>query len=132
MFWQAHAEANDDEQDIYSPEFKDLFQRMMALDPSDRITVDQIFEHPWMQGPRTSYDAIKADFDHRKQVVDQNSHDEREARRKNRPNKATRRGDIGEQGDSYDPTETWKELDIEEYDSNLMKTNKFFTSGSPV
>lgn len=109
MFWQAHAEANDNGEDIYSAEFKDLFQRMMALDPSERITVDQIFEHAWMNGPMTSYGDIKKDFDTRKAVVDQSAHDEREQRRKNRPKKEATRRAVGEQGDDgQDDAETWK------------------------
>lgn len=134
MFWQAHAEANDDGKDIYSAEFKDLFQRMMALDPSDRITVDQIFEHPWMNGPMTSYDDIKKDFDDRKAVVDQVAHEEREQRRKNRPKKEATRRAVGEQGDDGqdDESETWKQLEIPVYDGFMMKKTKFFTTGDPV
>jgi len=66
MFWQAHAEANDDGADIYSPEFKDLFEKMMASDPSNRLTVDEVLSHKWMEGPVTPYDEIKQDFDQRK------------------------------------------------------------------
>lgn len=50
LFWTAHAEAENGN-DIYSPEFKDLFQKMMALNPAQRLTIDQILQHPWMQGP---------------------------------------------------------------------------------
>lgn len=33
LFWQAHAEAESG-QDIYSAEFKDLFEKMMTLNPA--------------------------------------------------------------------------------------------------
>merc|ERR1712048_1468895 len=40
VFWQAHAEAEDGN-DIYSPEFKDLFEKMLALNRgSDGSSLD--------------------------------------------------------------------------------------------
>ena len=33
IFWQAHSEAEDGT-DIYTPEFKDLFEKMMTLNPT--------------------------------------------------------------------------------------------------
>lgn len=39
VFWQAHAEAENGE-DIYSPEFKDFFEKMMSLKPSSRLTLE--------------------------------------------------------------------------------------------
>jgi serine/threonine protein kinase len=47
IFWQAHKDAEEGN-DIYSPEFKDLFEKMMALNPRDRPTLDDILAHPWM------------------------------------------------------------------------------------
>jgi serine/threonine protein kinase len=32
----------------FSPEFRDLFQKMVAYDPNDRISTEQILEHPWL------------------------------------------------------------------------------------
>ena len=34
-----------------SPELIDLLQQMMWLDPRRRLSLQQIREHPWMQGP---------------------------------------------------------------------------------
>ena len=48
-FWLAHAEVNNGT-DIFSAEFKDLFQKMMSVIPTQRPTIEQILEHPWMQG----------------------------------------------------------------------------------
>ena len=47
LFWQAHAEAESGN-DLYSEEFKDLFQKMMTLKPTNRPTLDEIRAHPWM------------------------------------------------------------------------------------
>lgn len=47
LFWQAHAEAEEGK-DLYSPEFKDLFEKMMAFNPANRLSLEQILAHPWM------------------------------------------------------------------------------------
>ena len=131
LFWQAHAEATEDGSDIYSTEFKDLFQRMMARDPAERLTVDQVLNHAWFSGPVTSHAAIKQDFDSRKQIVDKNAHDEREERRTKRKNPGTRRGrEAGEDGTDFDVTQL-DELEIEDYDMHTNKTTKFFTTADP-
>ena len=33
----------------FSPEFKDLFKKMVAYKPSDRPTIEQILNHDWMK-----------------------------------------------------------------------------------
>jgi serine/threonine protein kinase len=40
LFWQSQAMAEDDGNDIYSAEFKDLFEHMVAFNPKDRYTMD--------------------------------------------------------------------------------------------
>lgn len=62
MFWGAHAEAEGGE-DIYSKEFKNLFEGCVAFNPKDRLTVAQIKAHPWMNGKIPSAASIKAEFD---------------------------------------------------------------------
>lgn len=34
-----------------NPDLVDLMQRMFFLDPTDRLSLEQILVHPWMQGP---------------------------------------------------------------------------------
>ena len=34
-----------------SPEFKDLVLRMLSHDPSQRLTIEEVAQHPWMQKP---------------------------------------------------------------------------------
>jgi len=48
-FWEAHATAEGGE-DIFSAEFKDLFEKLMSLNPSKRPSIVDILAHPWMQG----------------------------------------------------------------------------------
>jgi 5'-AMP-activated protein kinase catalytic alpha subunit len=83
IFWQAHAEAEDGN-DIYTPEFKDLFEKMMSLNPTQRPTIEEILVHPWMQGSVPSTEAIKVDFSRRKAAVDAEAHNERDAKRSKR------------------------------------------------
>jgi len=44
-FWRKHSENKSPS--FYSESFRDLFQRMMELDPNKRISMYQILEHPW-------------------------------------------------------------------------------------
>ncbi len=39
LFWRAHAEAEEGN-DIYSTEFKNLFEKMMSLNPAQRPTIE--------------------------------------------------------------------------------------------
>jgi serine/threonine protein kinase len=137
MFWQAHAEANEEGQDIYSAEFKDMFESLMALNPSNRLSIDEIFSHPWMQGDVTSFEDIVNDFNERKRIVDDNAHNEREQKRKDRKGVAPKvRRAAGQEGDEVDetadPRTLWEELEIPEYDTDMQKATKFFTTGAPL
>lgn len=40
---------NSSSWDEISEEAKDLIRRMMNINPSDRITVDEALQHPWFQ-----------------------------------------------------------------------------------
>jgi len=31
-----------------------MFEKMMKMNPDERMTIDEIFAHPWMQGEVTS------------------------------------------------------------------------------
>ena len=60
-FWLSHAEAEDG-QDIYSDEFKDLFEKMMTFDANLRPTCDDILSHPWMMGQLPTGSEITEQF----------------------------------------------------------------------
>jgi len=83
-FWRLHAEAEEEQRDIFSPEFKDLFQRMVALDPKKRPTIEDILQHPWMQGPVVDTESWRADFMRRKDVVDAEARRDRERKQEAR------------------------------------------------
>lgn len=48
-FWASHADAEDGG-DIYTPEFKDLFEKMLSFDVDLRPNYEEVMSHPWMMG----------------------------------------------------------------------------------
>ena len=122
VFWQAHAEAEGGN-DIYSADFKDLFEKMMTLNPPDRLTLDQVLAHPWMQGPVASDAEIREDFTRRKGLVDAEAHNQREEKRNKRKaadaNRATMRSsgqNAGPDGEEVEDMEAqFESLEVEEY-----------------
>lgn len=83
IFWQAHKDAEEGE-DIYSAEFKDLFEKMMTLNPAHRPKLEEVLAHPFMQGTYATADEVQVEFKRRKAVVDDEAHNERENKRKQR------------------------------------------------
>jgi len=86
-----------------------MFESLMAMNPSNRLSIDEIFSHPWMQGDVSSFEDIVNDFNERKRIVDNNAHEEREEKRKGRKDKGTRRaaGQEGDEDDGDDPRTLW-------------------------
>ena len=67
-FWASHAEAEDGA-DIYTQEFKDLFEKMLSFDADLRPNYDEIMCHPWMMGEVPSEQEIAQEFAQRRMVV---------------------------------------------------------------
>lgn len=65
LFWQAHEQVNEGE-NPFSPEFKDLFNQMMALNPSTRPSIENILAHPFTRGETASKEEVHAEFKRRK------------------------------------------------------------------
>jgi serine/threonine protein kinase len=83
-FWKAHERNKPKEpgQNFYSDEFKDLMNAMLASNPSDRPTYDDIKAHKWYNGQTVSSDDLKVEFDKRKKLVDAELQKQREAKEK--------------------------------------------------
>ena len=47
-FWRSHVKAEG--KNIFSTEFMDLFEKMMAYDPRNRLSLEEILCHPWLLG----------------------------------------------------------------------------------
>lgn len=45
-FWKLHSQRHPK---MFSESFKDLFIGMVAFDPSERLTIEQIATHPWVK-----------------------------------------------------------------------------------
>jgi serine/threonine protein kinase len=54
-FWNMHRNAGGPE---FSAELKDLIEKMLCYEPEQRLTIDQIRHHPWMQGEHASNEEI--------------------------------------------------------------------------
>ena len=69
-FWASHAEAEDGK-DIYSAEFKDLFEKMCSFDAELRPRHEEVLAHPWMQGEMPTERDIINEFTQRRIAVKQ-------------------------------------------------------------
>jgi len=54
MFWKMHARAAK-RPDGFPEAFMNLFLRMVAFEPSERITMQQIQQHEWFLEPTATY-----------------------------------------------------------------------------
>lgn len=59
-FWQVY------EDEHFSDDFIDLFSRMCAFDPEDRLTLQEVKDHKWYNGPVASTGEIITSFNLRK------------------------------------------------------------------
>ena len=55
MFWEAHEEEFEDK---YSDDFKDLFERMVAFNPEERPELEEVLGHEWMRGAVATEDEV--------------------------------------------------------------------------
>ena len=47
----------------FSPEFKDLFKKMVALNPENRLSIDEILAHEWFKGSTSRKTKVQETFD---------------------------------------------------------------------
>ena len=113
---------------------------MMTLNPAQRPTIEDIMNHPWMQGAVPSANEIKADFTQRKAAVDAEAHNEREAKRQKRAEadgkRVVRRSGTNdcEDGEMVENLrDAWKDLDVEEYGPYFVQDyTQFFMTSQPL
>ncbi len=60
-YWAIFDNAN-----ALSEEFKHLITRMFMHDPSERFTLDEVWNHPWMEGPLATCLEVKQELIHRR------------------------------------------------------------------
>lgn len=61
LFWKAHTK-NRPDGDVFTPEFKELIEKMFTLDPEARITLEEIAQHAWVGQATPSAEEMRADF----------------------------------------------------------------------
>lgn len=108
LFWQAQAAADDDGRDIYSSEFKNLFEKMCAFNPKDRLTLEQVLAHPWFSGPTMSADGVLKELKARKASLDAQARQDQEEKRSKRKDRAEVKKPSRGDGMEDDPEELLK------------------------
>ena len=48
VFWNSHCKNKPSKLDFFTAEFKDMITKMLTLDPSKRLSIDDVLMHPWM------------------------------------------------------------------------------------
>jgi len=79
-FWAAHSRGKP--VGFYSAEFKSLINAMLALDPSQRLSLAEVKAHAWYNGAFVDQDTLKKEFVKRKQKVDEELKKQKEAKEK--------------------------------------------------
>lgn len=117
----------------------------MTLNPKDRPKIEDVLAHPWMQGSVASVDEIQTEFKRRKNVVDEEAHNERESKRKTRDadtkTRVRRGAESGPDGELSKEEQAeklqqqraqYEKYELNEYTSEVWKKTSFFTSGNYV
>ena len=68
IFWKAHSRKRP--VGFFSDAFKDLFTRMVAFNPTERPTIEQIASHPWIKEAACTHAEIKEEFNKRQLKLD--------------------------------------------------------------
>lgn len=68
-FWKKHSKKLNDELDIFDDEFKDLITGILKYNPEDRITMEEMLAHPWMQGETATSEELKEELSTRKKKL---------------------------------------------------------------
>ena len=68
-FWTMHS--RNKAPGFYSPDFKSLLTKMLALDPNHRLSIEEIKSHPWVNGPTArAQDVVEEISARRRKVVE--------------------------------------------------------------
>lgn len=70
LFWKYHSKGKPAGENFFSPEFKDLMQRLLAYNPDERLSIEEIYQHPWMNLLSATQAEIHSEFLVRKSIND--------------------------------------------------------------
>jgi len=86
VFWNAH-EKSKPKKPFYTEEFKDLMQKMLALEPTNRLSLNGVKSHPWYNGTTSDLAGIQQEFRKRKELVDTELQKQKEEREREKQKK---------------------------------------------
>lgn len=74
LYWERYAQAyyeQTDEEIIFSKDFKDLVNKMLTSEQQDRISLQDIKEHPWFKGSLPEAEEIELEMKKRIAMIDE-------------------------------------------------------------
>lgn len=57
-FWKTHCEIHSKDPEFWDKDFRMLFQGMTKQNPDQRVTIEQLKESPWFNGPTYRQDKV--------------------------------------------------------------------------
>jgi len=133
LFWKAHSKNKPE--GFFSEEFKNLISQMLAFDPAQRLSMEEIKAHPWYDDANVaSLEDVQAEFDQRKQQLDIEAEKKRQEKQaeKQAVDMGARAGYRGaHRGDGEGEESKFEEVqkkELEEYVRIVHKNTEFFST----
>lgn len=135
LFWKAHEQCKGSD-NLFSSDFKDLFEKMTCLNPKQRLTAEQALKHSWLKAPAANQGDLFKEFSQRKEKVDEKVKKEQDERRKERAQANNAVGKIRVRRGHAEDCEELDEFKLEEAKLELLpfdeycqaKQTQFFSS----
>lgn len=71
LFWNHHQKLLPNCEVFKNADFQNLFASMVTMRPNERPTIEEIAQHPWLQGETLTQEEIIAEFQHRYEKLQQ-------------------------------------------------------------
>ena len=78
LFWKAHSRNKPNGEAFFPEDFKTLITGMLQLDPTHRLSISEIKQHPWYQGQTVTLEEINEEFNKRKAAIDAEAESKRQ------------------------------------------------------
>ena len=138
-FWALHS--RNKPQDFYSPELRSLLTSMLALDPTQRLSIAEIKAHPWFNGPVADSSEVQAELSGRKRMIEEAVERARQAKLA-RLNAAPQRFGVQAGGRAFKAgleesmgmsktAENFTERRLDKYSGSANKYTEFFSTYGP-
>lgn len=142
LFWKAHS--RNKPEGFFSEEFKNLITSMLSFDPSHRLSMADVLNHPWVkQNNVATLPEIQTEFQQRKKMIDEDAEQKRiqkEEERKMRQGALADRkkyaganrdlGDLDEE--EVKGNEALEKRKMDQYLRIVHKNTEFFSLSDPT